>query len=306
MNDASVISENIAAYLMKRSPFFVQISTETDPLTQFIEALLATAPMVNDTVDSSRLRTLLRTISQRWIQGGSGFHELKLLDDVLQHVFIEPLTRIELESFASTLDHAQQLRMLQWTHTLSITLTQYLLAEKERVINDRNMKLEVNVAELAKKTTELKQASIEQQQMLEMLQEVWVPIAPIHQQMVVVPLIGTLDTRRSKELLDRLTEYVAERQIEIVITDISGVQVIDTAIANHIIHMGHVLKLLGCQLILVGITPEIAQTIVSLGVDLSTLITLADLQAGFQHALMLRGEVIQRLLLKRTTLGPLN
>lgn len=117
------------------------------------------------------------------------------------------------------------------------------------------------------------------------LRELSTPLIPISDTVVIMPLIGTIDNRRSKQVLETLLEGVAQYQAELVIIDITGVQVVDTQVAQAFIQAAQAVRLLGAQVMLTGIQPAIAQTLIHLGVDLQGIITHASLQAGIAAAL---------------------
>jgi rsbT co-antagonist protein RsbR len=117
------------------------------------------------------------------------------------------------------------------------------------------------------------------------LQELSAPIIPIYGGVLVLPLIGTIDTQRAAAIMETLLEGVAARNARVVLLDITGVPVVDTSVAHHLIQAARAVRLLGAEIVLVGIRPEIAQTIVQLGVDLSGIATMADLQGGVAYAL---------------------
>jgi rsbT co-antagonist protein RsbR len=111
----------------------------------------------------------------------------------------------------------------------------------------------------------------------------------------VLPFVGSIDSRRAAEVTERMLEEIAAQQAEIVIIDITGVALIDTSTANHLLMTSRAANLLGSRMVLVGIGAETAQTIVHLGVELHGLVTLADLQAGIAYALEQFGLGIQPL-----------
>lgn len=106
------------------------------------------------------------------------------------------------------------------------------------------------------------------------------PVIQIWQGILTIPLIGVIDSRRAMNITEGLLTAISQHQASSLIIDITGVPVVDTQVAQHLIHTARACQLLGCDVALVGISPEIAQTLVQLGVDLSTLKTLANLQAG--------------------------
>jgi rsbT co-antagonist protein RsbR len=130
---------------------------------------------------------------------------------------------------------------------------------------------------------ELQQQIIEAQR--NTVRELSTPLIPIAEDVVIMPLIGTVDSQRAQQVMEALLEGIARYQAEIVILDITGVQVVDTQVANAFIHAAHAVKLLGARIMLTGIQPQIAQTLVHLGVDLSSIETQSSLQAGIAAVL---------------------
>ncbi|GAB4430863.1 MAG: hypothetical protein OHK0015_16610 [Chloroflexi bacterium OHK40] len=117
------------------------------------------------------------------------------------------------------------------------------------------------------------------------LRELSTPIIPISDGVIALPLIGAIDSARAQAVLESLLEGVAELRASTAILDITGVQVVDTQVANALLRAAQAVKLLGAQVIITGIRPEVAQTLVGLGLDLSGITTLATLQSGIAHAL---------------------
>lgn len=119
------------------------------------------------------------------------------------------------------------------------------------------------------------------------LQELSAPLIPVMKNITIMPLIGTIDTERAKLIMENLLEGVIKHNAEVVLIDITGVPVVDTMVAHHIIQASEAVRLIGSTCILVGIRPEIAQTIVNLGIDLSKFPTKSSLRKGFETALEL-------------------
>jgi rsbT co-antagonist protein RsbR len=117
------------------------------------------------------------------------------------------------------------------------------------------------------------------------LRELSSPLIPIADDVVIMPLIGSIDTRRAQDIMETLLEGVAYHQARTAIIDITGVAVIDTQVANALIQAAQAVRLLGAGVILTGIGPAMAQTLVSLGADLSGIDTQGTLQAGITSAL---------------------
>ncbi|WEG12527.1 STAS domain-containing protein [Pullulanibacillus sp. KACC 23026] len=119
------------------------------------------------------------------------------------------------------------------------------------------------------------------------LLELSAPLIPILDNIAVMPLIGTIDTERAKLIIENLLNGVIQHRSEVVLIDITGVPIVDTMVAHHIIQASEAVRLVGANCILVGIRPEIAQTIVNLGIDLKDFPTRSSLQKGVETALKL-------------------
>ncbi|HEY4566114.1 STAS domain-containing protein [Planococcaceae bacterium Storch 2/2-2] len=119
------------------------------------------------------------------------------------------------------------------------------------------------------------------------LQELSASLIPVFDKISVMPLVGTIDTERAKLIMENLLEGVVEQRAEVVLLDITGVPVVDTMVAHHLIQAADAVRLVGSQCLLVGIRPEIAQTLVTLGVDLSEFMTTSTLQRGMKEALQM-------------------
>jgi rsbT co-antagonist protein RsbR len=124
------------------------------------------------------------------------------------------------------------------------------------------------------------------------LQELSAPLIPVMENITVMPLIGTIDTERAKFIMENLLDGVIKHHAEVVLIDITGVPVVDTMVAHHIIQAAEAVRLVGSTCILVGIRPEIAQTIVNLGIDLSKFPTKSSLRKGFTAALEMTNQMI--------------
>jgi rsbT co-antagonist protein RsbR len=110
------------------------------------------------------------------------------------------------------------------------------------------------------------------------------PVLQIRDQILVLPLIGTIDSARAAQIVEQLLNSIVDTQASVVILDITGVPVIDTAVANHLIKTIQAAKMLGADTIITGISPANAQTLVTLGVDLSMMTTRGSLRSGVKLA----------------------
>jgi ribose transport system substrate-binding protein len=116
------------------------------------------------------------------------------------------------------------------------------------------------------------------------IQELSTPIIPISDKILVLPLVGTIDSARARQIMESMLGAISKIQAAVLIIDITGVAVVDTGVAHHLLQAARAAQLLGALVMLVGISPEVAQTVVQLGVDLSSLPTYSSLQVGLEHA----------------------
>ena|GEM_PF-2995145 len=140
----------------------------------------------------------------------------------------------------------------------------------------------------------LRQSNAEQQHTLELLRQVSTPLMPVIDGILVMPIVGEIDARRASQIMESLMQGVVRAGADTIILDITGVPLVDTNVANALVQAARSVRLLGAQAILVGITPEVAQTLVGLGADLGELLTRGDLQSGITYALKRHGYRLQR------------
>ncbi len=117
------------------------------------------------------------------------------------------------------------------------------------------------------------------------IQELSTPILQIWENVVALPVIGVVDTKRSADIMERLLSEIVARQSQFVILDITGVEVVDTKTADHFVKMIRASQLLGARCVLTGIRPAVAQTLVDIGMNLSSIATMANLQEGLKECL---------------------
>ncbi|RFU67881.1 RsbT co-antagonist protein RsbRA [Bacillus sp. V59.32b] len=124
------------------------------------------------------------------------------------------------------------------------------------------------------------------------LQELSAPLIPVLEGITVMPLVGTIDTERAKQIMENLLHGTVKHRSEVVLIDITGVPVVDTMVAHHIIQAAEAVRLVGAKCMLCGIRPEIAQTIVNLGINLNEIDTKNSLKKGIEAALQLTSRKI--------------
>jgi rsbT co-antagonist protein RsbR len=147
-------------------------------------------------------------------------------------------------------------------------------------------------------TTERKQAEVErerlQQELLESQQrairELSTPIIPIMKGIIILPLIGSIDSERAREITRSLLTGISQNRAKIVIVDITGVSVVDSGVASHLDKTIQAARLKGAQTIITGISDAVAETIVDLGINWSGLETVNNLQAGLAVAMRKLGK----------------
>jgi rsbT co-antagonist protein RsbR len=118
------------------------------------------------------------------------------------------------------------------------------------------------------------------------------PVVQLWHGILALPLIGTLDSERTQTVMESLLEGIVEQEATIAIIDITGVPTVDTLVAQHLLKTVAAARLMGAECIISGIRPQIAQTIVHLGVDLGDVITKSTLAEALRMALSKRGQVI--------------
>ncbi len=142
--------------------------------------------------------------------------------------------------------------------------------------NDEAMRaLEQSRAELAEKLE-----TIENQRLA--IEDLSVPILDIWTDIVALPVIGTIDTRRAVELTERLLNRIVESNARCAMIDLTGVQVVDSTTADHLVKLTKATQLLGCYCVITGIGPEIASTLVDLDLSLGGIRTLRNLKSGLE------------------------
>jgi anti-anti-sigma regulatory factor len=121
----------------------------------------------------------------------------------------------------------------------------------------------------------------------ETIMELSTPVTQIWDDVLILPLIGTIDTRRAGQVIENVLNAIVEKQATVVIMDVTGVPVVDTKVSDHFLKTIEASRMLGAKVILTGLSPYYAQILVSLGVDLSDVTTKGSLQQGLELAFKL-------------------
>jgi rsbT co-antagonist protein RsbR len=124
------------------------------------------------------------------------------------------------------------------------------------------------------------------------IEELSTPVIPIIDQIIVMPLVGNIDSRRAREITRSLLAGISQHKAKIAIIDITGVSIVDTGVANYLTKTIQVAQLKGANTYVTGISEAVAETIVDLGIDWSNITTLSDLQTGLILALKSLGKIL--------------
>ena len=115
------------------------------------------------------------------------------------------------------------------------------------------------------------------------------PVLQVRERLLILPIIGVIDPQRARQLTEQLLRGIRTNRAKVVVIDITGVPVMDANVANHLVQTVEATRLLGALVIITGLSPEIAQTLVTIGVDLGKMNTVGDLQGGIEEAERLLG-----------------
>lgn len=200
------------------------------------------------------LQAYARDLSERIIPRGVETHEVLgivlLLRDVLARSLFEKY-RADPEVLNRILDAYEPA-----ANRIAVTVGVSFVQERERVIR--------------------------QQQ--EAIRELSTPVLQVRERLLILPIIGVLDAQRARQLTEQLLQAIRANRARVVVIDITGVPDIDSAVANHLVQLVKASRLMGASVIITGLSSEIARTLVTLGVDLSSMRTVGDLQGGIEEA----------------------
>jgi rsbT co-antagonist protein RsbR len=263
-------------------------------LSAWVGAQLSAATMRTDLRSESELRS----------------ESSQLLDALIDALNKDPAGDIEGGAWASVRQHLEELSRQRAIDGYSPTETAtFVFSFKQPVFNmlrevssdeqlaDRTWQMSTIIDGLGLTTIEAYQRTREDviRRQQEELLELSTPVVKLWDGAVAVPLIGTLDSARTQVVMESLLERIVETDAQIAIVDITGVPTVDTLVAQHLLRTVAAARLMGADCIISGIRPQIAQTIVHLGLDLSDVITKATLADAFEVALEKLGhEVVAR------------
>jgi rsbT co-antagonist protein RsbR len=205
------------------------------------------------------LQTYARELSERIIPRGVETHEVLGIVLLLRDVLARSL-------FAKYQNDPELLNRILDSYEpaanrIAVTVGVSFVEERERVIQDQQ----------------------------EAMRELSTPVLQLRDRLLILPIIGVLDSSRARQLTEQLLAAIRDNRATVVVIDITGVAAIDETVANHLVQTVEASRLMGASTILTGLSSEIAQTLVDLGVDLSMMKTVADLQGGLEEAERLAG-----------------
>lgn len=212
-----------------------------------------------ETGSVERLQAYARDLSERIIPRGVETHEVLGIVLLLRDV----LARSLFEKYQA--DHDLLNRILDAyepaANRIAVTVGVSFVEERERVIR--------------------------QQQ--EAIRELSTPVLQVRERLLILPIIGVLDSLRARQLTEQLLTAIRTNRARVVVVDITGVPAIDLTVANHLVQTVNASRLMGADVIITGLSSGIAQTLVDLGVDLGIIQTVGDLQGGIEEAERLLG-----------------
>jgi anti-anti-sigma factor len=154
----------------------------------------------------------------------------------------------------------------------------------EARIQERTAQLAAANQTLEAEIVERKRAEKEIQKQQESIWLLSTPVLPVRERLLILPIIGEIDAQRARQLTDQLLHGIRANRARVVVMDMTGVASVDSNVANHLVRTVQAANLLGASVIVTGLSREITQTLVHIGVDLSSLTTLGDLQSGIEEA----------------------
>ena len=210
-----------------------------------------------DALETGSIETLqcyAQELSERIIPRGVETHEVLGIVLLLRDV----LARSLFAKYQDDFDHLKEIldAYEPAANRIAVTVGVSFVAERERVISEQQ----------------------------EALRELSTPVLQLRERLLILPIIGVLDSDRARQLTEQLLGSIQENRARVVVIDITGVAEIDETVANHLVQTVEASRLMGASTILTGLSSEIAQTLVDLGVDLGMMKTVGDLQGGLEEA----------------------
>jgi anti-anti-sigma regulatory factor/HAMP domain-containing protein len=195
-------------------------------------------------------------------------------------------------SIRSAVESNDEIGLLSGTFNAMAHEVESLLTGLEDQVATRTSDLEQERTTLASALSDLRASTSERLMLAETLRELATPVIRLHRQVLLLPLIGSIDALRVEQIQRALLDGIVSHAARKVIFDLTGVPVIDEEVAQTLTRLPRAAQLLGTEVSLVGISPEVAQSIVHQGIDMGQVKTFSDLQSGVQYALASLGLTI--------------
>jgi rsbT co-antagonist protein RsbR len=159
-----------------------------------------------------------------------------------------------------------------------IELAQTDITRATRISEGLNRMMDIAMSHLGEAYLAAKEKIISAQQ--DAIRELSIPVLQVREQLLIVPLVGMIDGQRARQLIETMLTAIRDKRARGVVVDVTGVPIVDTAIANTLVQVCDAARLMGTIVVISGISPDMAQTLVSLGAKLPATETLVDLQEG--------------------------
>jgi rsbT co-antagonist protein RsbR len=226
-------------------------SEATEVLDNYVDAL--------ETGSIENLQAYARELSERIIPRGVETHEVLGIVLLLRDI----LARELFSRYQGDPEHLNRIldAYEPAANRIAVTVGVSFVEERERVISEQQ----------------------------DAIRELSTPVLQVRERLLILPIIGVLDSARARQLTEQLLGAIRDNRASVVVIDITGVATIDRTVANHLVQTVEASRLMGASTILTGLSSEIAQTLVELGVDLSMMRTVGDLQGGLEEAERLAG-----------------
>jgi rsbT co-antagonist protein RsbR len=227
------------------------LAEATSVYDNYVEAL--------ETGTYEALQAYARSLSERIIPRGVETHEVVgivlLLRDVLARSLFAKY-RVDFATLNRVLDVYEPA-----ANRIANTVAVGFVQERERVIREQQ----------------------------EAIRELSTPVLKVRERLMILPIIGAIDPMRARQLTEQLLRGIRTNRAKVVVIDITGVAALDSTVANHLVQTVDASRLMGASVIITGLSPEIAQTLVTIGVDLGKMNSVGDLQGGIEEAERLLG-----------------
>jgi rsbT co-antagonist protein RsbR len=152
----------------------------------------------------------------------------------------------------------------------------------QRVLEAMNRFVDTAMGAVGEAYLDAKQEQIRIQQ--EAIRELSTPVLPVQDGILILPVVGMIDSVRAQQITQRLLEGIAAHRARAVVLDVTGVPAVDSAVANHLLQTVQAASLMGARVVVTGMSAANAQTLVRIGVDLAGLVTIGDLRGGIEEA----------------------